>query len=233
MYGYPAKRVTLIRNGVPGRLRTTTEERLRARKELGIPVDEEVALFVGTGWERKGLRFAIAAVDMLKVQGHPNLKLLVAGKGSPKRYASSSVRFLGSVSRMAAVYDAADLFLFPTLFDPFPLATLEALSAGLPVITTAANGVSEIMMPGVHGEVIESSTNLKELSNALQKWLAILSDPERSEEAHTDCAKLAAEFTLEKNLKETLTVISEVISEKKKTKNLNKGSLGTKQPDPL
>ncbi len=233
MYGYPAERVTLIRNGVPGRLRTTTEERLRARKELGIPVDEEVALFVGTGWERKGLRFAIAAVEMLKVQGHPNLKLLVAGKGSPKRYASSSVRFLGSVSRMAAVYDAADLFLFPTLFDPFPLATLEALSAGLPVITTAANGVSEIMMPGVHGEVIDSSTNLEELSNALQKWLAILSDPERSEEAHSDCAKLAAEFTLEKNLKETLTVISEVISEKKKTKNLNKGSLGTKQPDPL
>ena len=116
---------------------------------------------------------------------------------------------------MSAVYDAADLFLFPTLFDPFPLATLEALSAGLPVITTAANGVSEIMTPGVHGEVIAESSDLQALSSALQKWFGILKDPARSDQARSDCAKLASKLTLDQNLRETLTVISEVIAEKK------------------
>jgi UDP-glucose:(heptosyl)LPS alpha-1,3-glucosyltransferase len=145
----------------------------------------------------------------------PRVKLLVAGSGSQKRYASPSVRFLGGVQKMTTVYDAADLILFPTLFDPFPLATLEALSAGLPVITTAANGVSEIMTPGVHGEVIAEPCDIAALVAALRKWFDIVSDPARSSQARLACSALASEFTLERNLRETLAVIREVIEEKK------------------
>jgi UDP-glucose:(heptosyl)LPS alpha-1,3-glucosyltransferase len=211
LYGYPEKQISLIRNGVPTRTATTSEERAYARKELGIPADEKIALFVGTGWERKGLRFAIRAVEGLN---DPRVKLLVAGSGSQKRYASPSIRFLGGVREMKMVYDTADLFLFPTLFDPFPLATLEALSAGLPVITTAANGVSEIMTPGVHGEVIAEPSDSSALITALRKWLGILSDPVQGDQARAACAALTSEFTLERNLKETLAVIREVIAER-------------------
>jgi len=210
-YDYPQKQITLIRNGVPNRSATTPEERALARMELGIPVDERVALFVGTGWERKGLRFAIRAVEGLN---DPRVKLLVAGSGSQKSYASPSVRFLGGVQKMTTVYDAADLFIFPTLFDPFPLATLEALSAGLPVITTAANGVSEIMTPGVHGEVIAESSDSAALVTALHKWFGIVSNPARSGQASLACSALASEFTLERNLRETLAVIRKVIAER-------------------
>ena len=115
---------------------------------------------------------------------------------------------------MKMVYDAADLFIFPTLFDPFPLATLEALSAGLPVITTAANGVSEIMTPGVHGEVIAEPSDSSALITALRKWLGILSDSVQGDQACAACAALTSEFTLERNLKETLAVIREVIAER-------------------
>ena len=211
LYGYPEKQISLIRNGVPTRSVTIFEERTRARKELDIPRDEKVVLFVGTGWERKGLRFAISAVEELNDQ---KVKLLVAGKGVTKRYASSSVRFLGGVREMNMVYDAADLFLFPTLFDPFPLATLEALSAGLPVITTAANGVSEIMTPGVHGEVISEPSDSAALIAALRKWLGMMNDPNQVIQARDACSTLASEFTLERNLKETLAVIREVIAER-------------------
>jgi UDP-glucose:(heptosyl)LPS alpha-1,3-glucosyltransferase len=210
-YDYPQKQITLIRNGVPTRSSTTPEERALARRELGIPEDEKIALFVGTGWERKGLRFAIRAVEALN---DPRVKLLVAGSGSQKRYASPSVRFLGGAQKMPMVYDSADLFLFPTLFDPFPLATLEALSAGLPVITTAANGVSEIMTPGDHGEVISESSDIAALESALGKWLEIVADSFAGSKARAACSKLASEFTLERNLKETLGVIRMVISER-------------------
>ena len=211
LYGYPEKQISLIRNGVPTRSVTIFEERTRARKELDIPRDEKVVLFVGTGWERKGLRFAISAVEELNDQ---KVKLLVAGKGATKRYASSSVRFLGGVREMTMVYDAADLFLFPTLFDPFPLATLEALSAGLPVITTAANGVSEIMTPGVHGEVISEPSDSAALIAALRKWLGMMNDPNQMIQVRDACNTLASEFTLERNLKETLAIIREVIAER-------------------
>ena len=211
LYGYPEKQISLIRNGVPTRSVTIFEERTRARKELDIPRDEKVVLFVGTGWERKGLRCAISAVEELNDQ---KVKLLVAGKGVTKRYASSSVRFLGGVREMNMVYDAEDLFLFPTLFDPFPLATLEALSAGLPVITTAANGVSEIMTPGVHGEVISEPSDSAALIAALRKWLGMMNDPNQVIQVRDACNTLASEFTLERNLKETLAVIREVIAER-------------------
>jgi UDP-glucose:(heptosyl)LPS alpha-1,3-glucosyltransferase len=211
LYGYPEEQITLIRNGVPSRAATTHEEREIARRKLGVPADEKVVLFVGTGWERKGLRFAIDAVESLS---DSMVKLFVAGKGNEKRYASPAARFLGSVSQMATIYDAADLILFPTIFDPFPLATLEAMSAGLPVITTAANGVSEIMTPGVHGEVISEPSDIAALDAALLKWLGILSDPVQADQARNACAALASEFTLERNLKETLAVIREVIAER-------------------
>lgn len=120
---------------------------------------------------------------------------------------------------MSMVYDAADLFLLPTIFDPFPLAGLEALSAGLPIITTAANGVSEVIMPGVHGEVISEPSDIAALATALRKWLGIVSDPSRSNQelqARSACARLASEFTLERNLRETLVVIREVVEEKRR-----------------
>ena len=106
IYGYPEKQITLIRNGVSTRAVTTPEQRELARRKLGILASEKVVLFVGTGWERKGLRFAIDAVDSLR---DPKVRLLVAGKGNEQRYVSPSVSFLGSVRQMATVYDASRL----------------------------------------------------------------------------------------------------------------------------
>jgi len=210
-YGYPRGQTTLVHNGVPLRRPVTADERTAARAALGIPSKERVALFVGTGWERKGLRFAIRAIESL---GDPNVKLLVAGKGSVRRYASPSVRFLGGVLEMSAVYDAADLFLFPTIYDPFPLATLEALSAGLPVITSRANGVSEVMTPGIHGEVVEDPSDIAALGGALRRWLDLMGDASMSRKVRGECHALAGGFTLERNLEETLRVIRWVMEEK-------------------
>ena len=118
---------------------------------------------------------------------------------------------------MPMVYDAADLFLLPTIFDPFPLAGLEALSAGLPIITTSANGVSEVINPGIHGEVIAEPSDIRALSDALRKWLKITNDPQQAKLARSRCAALVSEFSLERNLRETLAVIREVISEEVNT----------------
>jgi UDP-glucose:(heptosyl)LPS alpha-1,3-glucosyltransferase len=106
-------------------------------------------LFLGTGWERKGLSTAIKAMEMMD-----DALLLVAGRGPADLYSSPKARFLGPVSDLDALFASADLMTLPTWYDPFSNACLEALAAGLPVITTNANGVSEILTPGIHGEVV-------------------------------------------------------------------------------
>src|SRR6266542_300483 len=62
LYGYPADNITLVRNGVPlGQFRFNPELREKSREQLKVKPGEIALLFAGSGWERKGLRFAIAA----------------------------------------------------------------------------------------------------------------------------------------------------------------------------
>jgi UDP-glucose:(heptosyl)LPS alpha-1,3-glucosyltransferase len=225
LYGYPPKQIRMIRNGVAQLGVPTLDQRNQARHDLGITPEEKVVLFVGTGWERKGLRFAIRAVERLAEEsrhrgvggGEKKWVLLVAGKGQKKHYGSPIIRFLGPLKGMESIYEAADILIAPTIFDPFPLSILEALSAGLPVIISAAAGVSEIMTGGLHGEVIKEPSDITALTEALRKWSRITDDPELSASTRSACLALASTFTRERNLCETLALIHEVIAEKEKS----------------
>ena len=66
VYSYPADRIDVVYNGVPAEsFRSSSEDRARSRIALGLAPDDVAVLFVGSGWERKGLRFAIDAVRVL------------------------------------------------------------------------------------------------------------------------------------------------------------------------
>src|SRR5205809_7725215 len=137
LYGYPADRIELIRNGVPvDKFRFDPGLREKGREDLKLKPDQIALLFAGSGWERKGLLFAIEAMQLCK---NRNMRLLVAGRGNQRSYKSKRVEFLGEVLDLARIYAAADIFILPTLYDPFSNACLEALACGLPVITTRAN----------------------------------------------------------------------------------------------
>ena len=79
------------------------------------------------------------------------------------------VRVEGFAADPRPYYAAADAFVLPTKFDPFSNATAEALACGLPVITTAANGVSELMTDGLEGMVLADPYNLRGLAEALAR----------------------------------------------------------------
>src|SRR6185436_13579463 len=156
----PAERIDVVYNGVPLELFSGDQNRAQAREALGLKDDEIAVLFAGSGWERKGLRFATAAVEAQD----PNLKLLVAGRGDPEKFPASKARFLGVVADMPSLYQVADIFLLPTVYDPFSNACLEALAAGLPVITSRANGFSEIIEPGRNGTILDDPRNVLAMS---------------------------------------------------------------------
>ena len=93
-YGYPASQIDVVPNGVPlADFRPDPEVRRLRRKILRLRDDEVAVLFVGSGWERKGVRFAARAVNSLG----KNFRLLVAGRGRSRMARGRHVQRLGVV----------------------------------------------------------------------------------------------------------------------------------------
>ena len=203
LYGYPADKIDLVRNGVPlGQFRFDPKLREESRDQLKVERDEFALLFAGSGWERKGLRFAIAAMALCD---NRKMRLLVAGRGNQRYYKSKHVQFLGEVPDPARVYSAADIFILPTIYDPFSNACLEALACGLPVITTRSNGFSEIIENGVHGSTVDLANNVTGLRDAIQFW----SDPARRADARSINTQRAAQFDISVNVARTLEILAQ------------------------
>jgi UDP-glucose:(heptosyl)LPS alpha-1,3-glucosyltransferase len=199
-YGFPIEKIDVVPNGVPvGTFRRDGESRARVRETLGLTGEDVAVLFAGSGWERKGLRFAIEAIE----KSGKELRLLVAGRGSQTKFKSAQVRFLDVVQDMPTLYGAADIFLLPTIYDPFSNACLEALAAGLPVITTRANGFSEIMETGVHGTILDDPRNIDAMGEALLFW----SDRARREQVRPGIGELADRFDISANVARTLEIL--------------------------
>jgi UDP-glucose:(heptosyl)LPS alpha-1,3-glucosyltransferase len=210
LYGYSADRIDLVRNGVPlERFRFDPELREKSRAELNLHENQIALLFAGSGWERKGLLFAIEAMALCKNQ---EMRLLVAGRGDARPYKTmhlrfwreDPVRFLGEVADLVSLYAAADIFILPTIYDPFSNACLEALASGLPIITTRSNGFSEIVEDGLHGSIIDNPANLVGLRDAIHFW----SDSSRRNATRSANITHASRFDISQNIAQTLEILT-------------------------
>ena len=214
LYGYPAERIDLVHNGVPlDKFRFDSELREKSREDLKLKPDQIALLFAGSGWERKGLLFAIQAMALCK---NRKMRLLVAGRGNEMLYKTKrlrfwreeTVQFLGEIADISRVYAAADIFILPTIYDPFSNACLEALACGLPVITTGSNGFSEIIEDAVHGSIVNHAGNLVGLRDAIRFW----SDPSRRAAARSANIERASQFDISRNVEQTLEILTDVAS---------------------
>ena len=153
-YGVNPNRIKVIYNGV-NIDKFVVIDKHRARQQLGLPLNRRYALWVGRDPLRKGLSTARKVID-----GIPDFHLLVVGIEGES---SGNTVFLGSLSenQLIYAYNAADFLLFPTMYEGFPVAPMEAMSCGLPIIVSKESNMGEIIKDGVHGFVInERNPNL-------------------------------------------------------------------------
>jgi UDP-glucose:(heptosyl)LPS alpha-1,3-glucosyltransferase len=160
-FGLPEEKLHVIYSGVDLNVFHPALRELHRSAVLAqydIPADATVFLFVGSGFERKGLATALRALADLPASAH----LLVVGKDKKleqfRRLANklgveARTRFLGGQENVKSFYGAADAFVLPTLYDPFPNVALEAFACGLPVITSTKSGAAELIREGKNGFV--------------------------------------------------------------------------------
>ncbi|HEY0257939.1 MAG TPA: glycosyltransferase family 4 protein, partial [Candidatus Methylacidiphilales bacterium] len=177
-FQFPSDKIDIIYNGVPYQ-QFSTGDRTLGRQTLKLAPDDYVILLVGAGKERKGHAIARRAVRRLN---NPRAKLVIVDSPPPVA--------------MPHVYAAADVFLLPTLYDPFANVTLEALAAGLPVITSAQNGASEIIQNETNGFVLPRADDDKLIVHLLDHLVA----PAHRAAFRQHAQALAQQYDLAKNI---------------------------------
>lgn len=166
LYGTPPAAIRRVYNGVDlARFHPDNRSRFRSavREELGVPLDAWVVLFVGSGFERKGLGPLIEALARMRDR---DARLVVAGKGRADAYrqtaervgVASRVAWLGPRVEVERLYAAADLVALPARYEPFGNVHLEALASGVPVLSSAHAGGAELVRAGANGWVAAAVT---------------------------------------------------------------------------
>lgn len=165
--GVPAARIRVILNAADPQEFSPGDF---DRAVLGLPVDVPLALFAGDiRTPRKNLDTVLKALV-----GVPELHLAVVGsrKGSPypdmaaRLNIAGRVHFLGFRRDMAAIMRAADLFVFPSRYEPFGIVVLEAMASGIPVVISSTVGAAEVVTPE-SGIVLADSEDAPGLTAAL------------------------------------------------------------------
>ena len=134
------------------------------RGKYGIPPSAKVAVFVGSGFERKGLAQFIRALAHPMLASEKIFGLVVGKDKLSKKYEALATQlgirerliFTGGVADTRPFYAASDVFVLPTIYEPFGLVCLEALAAGLPVITSTGAGAAELVSNGINGFVCDA-----------------------------------------------------------------------------
>ncbi len=230
-FGVEESRIRRIVNGVdtnafhPG----VRSERTAVREELFRQFESDstasriskddtpLLVFASMDFRRKGLDSLLTALSRVKDR---EAKLVVLGAGDIngyRRIANSlglerRVLFAGRQSSIARLYGAGDLFVLPTIYEPFPNVNLEAMACGTPVITTATAGGADIIEPGRNGYVIPDAWSVQALTEQIDHHLSL--PDSTKQEMSGFCWDIASKLRVEDNARQVVDVFEDVLREK-------------------
>lgn len=174
--GISPKKITVLANGVPLKeFDKWTKE--SARKKLNFSKDEKIILFVGRHSPEKGIDVLISAFKSMKK--YNNTKLIIVGKSEITPFykflagENKNIIFIGALSQkeIRPYYKSADIFVLSSIcFEAQGLTLMEAMAAGVPVISTKTGGSEELVKKSKAGFVVEPR-NPSALKKAMEKLL--------------------------------------------------------------
>jgi UDP-glucose:(heptosyl)LPS alpha-1,3-glucosyltransferase len=213
----PRSLISVVPNAIdPARVRLRYPGAVRCafRNQIGLEPTDLAGLFVGHNFALKGLKPLLGGLAARSRRGGRPIHLIVCGGGKVATYRRLAkalgigelVHLLGYHSDIRECYAASDFFVLPSYYDPCSLVVLEALACGLPVITTAQNGASELMTDAVQGFVLTSPDAQGELIAALDQ----MTEEGRRKAMSAEAEKLGGEWTFDHHVAALIRIFQEV-----------------------
>lgn len=215
----PAK-VTVIHNGVSERFHPHSDPAVlqAVRRRYSLP--ERFAFWVGNFRPEKNLIFLVQAWARLQARVPERLPLVLAGpqtgqfkavkKEAEHRGVSGKVLFPGFIGDddLPAVYSAATLFVFPSLFEGFGLPPLEAMASGTPCVVSNSSSLPEVTGSAA---LLFNPTSLQNFEDCVHR---VITDPELYESLRDKGLRQSALFPWSRAAEETLEVYREMLGER-------------------
>jgi glycosyltransferase involved in cell wall biosynthesis len=177
------RRIRVISNGVDGAAFARPVDVAAKRRALGLPPHAPVLGLAARLVQEKGIIYLLQAMPRL-LESTPALQLLIAGEGDlcdtlteavSQLGIANHVHFLGMRRDTPELLKAFDIFMLPSISEGLPMALLEAMAAGLPIIASDVGGVSFAVRHGVNGLLVPPA-DPRAISNAAE---ALLANPSR------------------------------------------------------
>jgi glycosyltransferase involved in cell wall biosynthesis len=225
-YRIDENKIVAVHNGINvGSFRPTAATNVRKQYGIGGPM----LLFVGRMITQKGVPYLIDAMPLV-LQRHPDTRLLLVGRGSALESLKKKVGAMGleksvifsgymTEEMLKEAYGTCDMFVLPSVWEVLPIAILEAMASGKPVVCTNAGGNAELVKDGYNGYVVpmRSPEALADRINAL------LDDPEKMKSMGRAGRRRAEdEFDLKLIAARTKRVYEELLMEKKSGRKNNR-----------
>jgi glycosyltransferase involved in cell wall biosynthesis len=206
------RKVCVINNGVE-HLHFPPRDAVRSR--LGLSPDDFVIGFVGRLTPQKNPELLLEALALL-VHEVPRAKLLMVGSGPLESAVRRRIDALGIADHVVLLGEAAatpilpalDVFCLPSRYEGLPYVLLEALAAGLPIVSTLVGGAADCVESHRNGLIVHPPSPAA-LAHALAKLAA---NPELREQFGAHSAAKAARFSLDRMLDQTATVYEQALA---------------------
>jgi glycosyltransferase involved in cell wall biosynthesis len=218
-YSVPSEKIKVIYEGVDARFQPVTEPDALARVRAIYGLPERFILYVGTIEPRKNLSTLLEAYRLLREEGLEHRLIIVGRKGWLYRDFFQRLRRLGlegevifpgfvSDEDLPALYSAADLFVFPSLYEGFGLPPLEAMACGTPVIASNSSSLPEVI--GDAGIMVDPL----DVGGLLRAIELVLRDERMRRGMRARGLKQAAKFSWERAAAMTMEVYQSVLGHK-------------------
>lgn len=161
--GIDSKRLLTIYNGIDSVYPVSEKRTSGLRKELDIPADHSVMGTIAQFSKKKGLAYLIKSASIL-LEHRKDVNFLLVGEGSIMEElkklcvnlkVEKNVIFAGERSDIPEILSLIDIFVLPSIREGLPLAVLEAMDCGKPIIATNVGGVPEIVKNGINGILVQ------------------------------------------------------------------------------
>ena len=217
-YRFDPGRIRLIFNGVDPDETPVAERqrhRIEIRRQFGLADDDLLLLAVAHNFKLKGVDRMIQAMAHPQVREIGQVYAIVVGRDNPAHLArlvaelalAGRVFFAGPSQRVAAFFHAADILVHPTHYDPCSRVVLEAMAAGLPVITTRYNGASERVTDGREGYVIDSPSDTGSLADRIVR----LAEPEHRRQCTASALAAVGQLTMARHAAEVVRLYEDIL----------------------